>query len=475
MRTLLLLTLLILLNITAVAQDNIESQYKVVAQLGSGFIGKAVFSPDNKFLAVPTSQGIELYELGNDLIKREVNATDTDSPFNTPSIFVEFTEDSQSLIYIEPINFKGQLDSDFLQVESLTVWKVNINNFESTKIIAEVTRQPQIEYLHESNQLIFASILFNVDRSVSKIRDYLILDITSGQVEAANINNVQISANSKLRDSGDESNYSVNSSNGIWQYQLHTSSEEYLMTQWYEITNLSNDTIVYDSYNEMLSIKPNMIEMSFSDKGEISIISNPLCGTGFTCKWLEKTTKIISGYGGCGHVYDCLTVIGNQSQYCVYPQWDGNYQTIAAFYDPYYLEQNPDTPNPDFIYEITEHTDSIIYFRVINSKTIVTGSNDNTAIIWDVDTSDQSINMSIRLQLTHPAPVTYVGYNPKNVSEIITASTNHLYFWDSATGELKYSLTEHSYPITSVATSWSNGLIASYSSDSILLVWEATD
>lgn len=468
MKILSLLILLIALTITSVAQDGAVAPYEIVAKLGDGLLGNAVFSPDNTHLAIATSQGIELYQLDNDSVTKYDTSTDQNSPLNNPSIFVAFTADSQSLIFVEPVKFGVYLTSIYSNVESVRVWQVDIEDFEATNIIAEVdVHVRQIEYLQETNQLIFANIFLNIHGSVRDIKEYVVLDVVTGQVQRPDINTIVISAYSTLRNT-DDGNYTIDSSNGEWQFRHYRSSEDYVQT-WYEIVRLADETVAFSSFDEVDSINPVPWEMRFSSDTEITIVEDPRCGTGFMWNWQENTVERLAGYGGCGDDRSCHDRIGDEFQYCISVSGD-DYQTLAVFYDWYYLDQHPDTPYPDFSYEVNEHTDGILYYRVIANTTIVTGSQDNSAIIWHVDLTDHAIELSVRLRLEHPAPVTYVGYNPMNYKEIMTASANKLYVWNGETGELQYVLTGHLMPVVRVAVKGNS--FASYSTDGVVTVWK---
>lgn len=101
-------------------------------------------------------------------------------------------------------------------------------------------------------------------------------------------------------------------------------------------------------------------------------------------------------------------------------------------------------------------------------KTVVSGSDDRTAIVWDVTTGKALYTLR-----GHEAAVNGVAYSHDG-QYVATASADHtVKIWNAATGEEIATLSGHTGPVTAVSFGRQNDSLATASEDSTVRVWSA--
>jgi len=103
-----------------------------------------------------------------------------------------------------------------------------------------------------------------------------------------------------------------------------------------------------------------------------------------------------------------------------------------------------------------------------DGKTIASGSEDNTIILWDAATGE------VRRQLKgHTNMVTSVAFSPDGKTIASGSYDDTIILWDAATGEMKRQLKGHSSGVTSIAFSPDGKTIASGNGDGTIILWDA--
>jgi len=122
------------------------------------------------------------------------------------------------------------------------------------------------------------------------------------------------------------------------------------------------------------------------------------------------------------------------------------------------------------IVEYDEHTDTITGIRYsLDGQTVVSLSNDDTAIIWDV-APDQ---LTPRFVLDgHTDDVTGALISPDDATVITVSSDNSAILWDIATGELIVRFTGHIGDVQAVAYHPTKPQILTGSQDNTMILWD---
>jgi WD40 repeat protein len=103
-----------------------------------------------------------------------------------------------------------------------------------------------------------------------------------------------------------------------------------------------------------------------------------------------------------------------------------------------------------------------------DSKTLLTGSCDKTARLWDLS-SDQCIHT-----LNHPGPVTAVAFSPDDKVFATGTDDGIIRLWDATAGRPIVALKHHSSAIRKIAFSPDGKIVASGSKDTTARLWEAS-
>ena len=124
------------------------------------------------------------------------------------------------------------------------------------------------------------------------------------------------------------------------------------------------------------------------------------------------------------------------------------------------------TPKWTFVGHQDEVT-SVIYSP--DGKTIASGSHDRTVRLWDSDTGE------LKNTLTgHYGAVSSVAYSPDGKTLASGSHDRTVHLWDTISGELKNTFKGHSNRVSSVAYSPTGNTIASSSYDTTVRVWDVT-
>lgn len=102
-----------------------------------------------------------------------------------------------------------------------------------------------------------------------------------------------------------------------------------------------------------------------------------------------------------------------------------------------------------------------------DGKTILTGSYDKTAILWDVSTGTQ-----IRTLTGHTSWVLSVAYSPDGKTVLTGSWDNTAILWDMATGAQIRSLIGNTAAVLSVAYSPDGKMVLTGSNDGIAILWD---
>ncbi len=107
---------------------------------------------------------------------------------------------------------------------------------------------------------------------------------------------------------------------------------------------------------------------------------------------------------------------------------------------------------------------SVVYSP--NGKTVITGSNDNTARLWDVATGQQ-----LHLLQGHTDLVSSVAYSPNGKTVITGSRDSTARLWDVETGKELHQLQGHTHTISSVAFSPDGKTVITGSWDGSARLW----
>ena len=103
-----------------------------------------------------------------------------------------------------------------------------------------------------------------------------------------------------------------------------------------------------------------------------------------------------------------------------------------------------------------------------NTLTILTGSEDKTARLWDVLTGEELLSFN-----GHTQAITAVAYSP-NEKTVLTGSADGLVcLWHSKTGELLKEIKAHTSSITALAFSANSNILLTGSKDRTVKLWNA--
>lgn len=115
---------------------------------------------------------------------------------------------------------------------------------------------------------------------------------------------------------------------------------------------------------------------------------------------------------------------------------------------------------------LSAHSDTVRSVALSSDGQIIaSGSGDNTIKLWNLNTGEQIQTLS-----GHSGTVWSVAISPDGNTLVSGSEDNTVNVWEIPTGRLLYTLKEHSSPVFSVAIS-PNGQLASASSDQTIKIW----
>jgi WD40 repeat protein len=115
------------------------------------------------------------------------------------------------------------------------------------------------------------------------------------------------------------------------------------------------------------------------------------------------------------------------------------------------------------------HTDFVRGLAVTPDGTrIVTGSDDNTARVWDASTGAEKLRLD-----GHTRPVSVVAVTPDGAGIVTGSDDNTARVWDASTGAEKLRLDGHTGPVRGVAVTPDGAHIVTGSEDTTVRVWNA--
>ena len=120
----------------------------------------------------------------------------------------------------------------------------------------------------------------------------------------------------------------------------------------------------------------------------------------------------------------------------------------------------------------TGHTNSVVSVAFSpDGKTLASGSDDNTIILWDVDTGEPKTTF-----VAHTNGVNDVEFSPdgKTLASCGYREDTTVKLWDVNTGTLKTTFSGHTYGTTEIAFSPDGQTLASSGWDGITLLWNLT-
>jgi len=106
----------------------------------------------------------------------------------------------------------------------------------------------------------------------------------------------------------------------------------------------------------------------------------------------------------------------------------------------------------------------------VNDQWVITGSADNTAIVWKLDDGGATVEHTLK---GHTAGVTSVTFSPDpEASRILTGSEDYTaILWDARTGQEVLTLKGHTQEVTSVSFSPDGQYALTGSRDGTAIVW----
>ncbi len=116
---------------------------------------------------------------------------------------------------------------------------------------------------------------------------------------------------------------------------------------------------------------------------------------------------------------------------------------------------------------LTEHTDGVVSVAFSSRGMIASGSNDNTARLWNPVTESTTA-----LLRGHNGVVRSVAFSPDGTTLASGSHDNTIILWDVATQQPKNTLTEHTAPVETVAFSRDGSTLASGSHDGTVILWD---
>jgi len=105
-----------------------------------------------------------------------------------------------------------------------------------------------------------------------------------------------------------------------------------------------------------------------------------------------------------------------------------------------------------------------------DGRTLLTGSRDRTAALWDAATGER-----IRVLEGHDGGVTSVAFSPDGKRALSGSQDKTVALWDAATGELLRRMKGHALWVTGVAFSSDGRYALSGSLDRTAILWDTTD
>jgi WD40 repeat protein len=121
----------------------------------------------------------------------------------------------------------------------------------------------------------------------------------------------------------------------------------------------------------------------------------------------------------------------------------------------------------ELIRTLTGHNNYVNSVSISNdSKTIVSGSGDNTIKVWDLETPEAE-----PLSLTHGSPVLSVSISNDSKTIVSGSDDKTIKVWNLQTGELIRTLTGHGGSVLSVSISSDGKTVVSGSDDKTIKVW----
>jgi WD40 repeat protein len=121
----------------------------------------------------------------------------------------------------------------------------------------------------------------------------------------------------------------------------------------------------------------------------------------------------------------------------------------------------------ELIRTLTGHNNYVNSVSISNdSKTIVSGSGDNTIKVWDLETPEAE-----PLSLTHGSPVLSVSISNDSKTIVSGSDDKTIKVWNLQTGELIRTLTGHGSYVSSVSISNDSKTVVSGSDDKTIKVW----
>ncbi|OPX57336.1 MAG: WD domain, G-beta repeat [Methanobacterium sp. PtaB.Bin024] len=125
-------------------------------------------------------------------------------------------------------------------------------------------------------------------------------------------------------------------------------------------------------------------------------------------------------------------------------------------------------PHSAKIKTLLGHGDSVLSVDITpDGKTAITGSNDNTAKIWDLQTGK-----TIKTLQNHQGPINSVAITPNAKTAITGSNDNTAKIWDLQTGKTIKTLQNHQGPINSVAITPNAKTAITGSNDNTAKIWD---